>query len=637
MHGARREIIGRPGVYHDGGPTGSGKSSADIKLLADLRSSLTILPSHKQCKQAEIDMHRAGLNAAAYAEASKETCLKFDEFKAVVACGLSPSSAICPRCPHNDECEYQEAARQAKNAEHCIATQSRAEHTIETMAKGRDFLSIHDGINCLRPIYEAHDGFESVIAVADEAKRFKSLEDPDYEFFTRLAINAQYCNDLGANATADEVLQLPPWTSPSAVAQAVAWSSIGQLQREVSPSAMRQCWLATSGKLETIMVRVDHPMKPGVVTEKVVTIVGVRRVELPPDSVTLISDGHKSTNEIAHAIGRPVHSITPAGHLHRFWPTYQVPIDIGIGAKRETFIPVLERVLDLLPPHWRRIGLIANRSYTPAVFGTAVIGPFLREDLRERITKHTYYRSGQTTGMNDWHEACDVIIAFGTPRVNRVGIKNHLLQRGQHAAPSAKFEWESDWWGGLTYDGRRIVVKTSGHINREHRAAYDSVVKGEIVQAVGRARWCCENGVPSIVVSAEEFGYPMINPRILELTESQKAVLDAARAILDEGRANELSERLPIERNGGLSECAAIECHRSACANNHIEGRFDRAVATSEIADAVGLAHRYVYQILCKLEKMGFTKRKGIRGGWFFLTRLPYHSNGWRLLRKCMT
>jgi len=623
MHRARRKIIGSPGVYHDGSPTGSGKSSADIDLLAELQNSLTVLPSHRQCRQAEGDMKDAGLYAAAYIEANRDTCLNFDEFSAVADCGLSPSSAICQKCKHKDECEYQEAAKQAKNASHSIATQARAEHTIESMAKGRGFLSIHDGIACLRPVYEAREGFVGIVAAAEEARRFKSFDDSDDEFFAKLAITAEHLDKIIAEAQKTTIIPLEHTASPSVAAQPAMWKAICHCAQEVNSAAMRMCWLATSGKLEAVMVRVDRPRKKGGKVARKATIVGVRRVDLPPRAVSLISDGHRTTEEIAHVIGRPVESITPTGNLHRFWPTYQIPLDIGVGAKPEKFIPILEQVFELLPESFAGVGLIASQGHLPSILGTAKAGPTLREDLRRRIVKHSHYRSGETSGMNDWYQECQVLIAFGTPRVNPAALSTHLLRCRQYDALNIEPKWETDWWGGLTHDGRRIVVKTRGHINRDHRAAYDSMVKGELVQTIGRARWNLENGIPSIVVSAENLGYAMIDPKILKLTKSQKSVLESAGAVLSSVAAGELSERPAIEPLSDVSAIGRDESYRSALLNNHLAARSDRSVTTAALAEATGMAHRYVFQILCELEKLGFAKRNGIRGGWFFSQPTP--------------
>jgi hypothetical protein len=180
---ARLRLIGKPGVYLDTSPTGSGKSRADITVLFRVSTSLTVLPSHKQCEQAEFDMLLARLKAAAFVAADDESCCCFSEFKAVMENGLSPAAAICPSCDFKDKCLYQFAAKGAMAADHCIATQSRADHTLESLADGRDMVLIHDSANCLRPVYEARGGFDSIIAGADQARGAILLGDPCDEFF----------------------------------------------------------------------------------------------------------------------------------------------------------------------------------------------------------------------------------------------------------------------------------------------------------------------------------------------------------------------------------------------------------------------------------------------------------------------
>ncbi len=66
MAQARRDSVGKPGMYLDRSPTGAGKSYADISAAGLAGSSLTLLHVHDNCGELVAAMKAAGLDAAAY-------------------------------------------------------------------------------------------------------------------------------------------------------------------------------------------------------------------------------------------------------------------------------------------------------------------------------------------------------------------------------------------------------------------------------------------------------------------------------------------------------------------------------------------------------------------------------------------
>jgi hypothetical protein len=284
---------------------------------------------------------------------------------------------------------------------------------------------------------------------------------------------------------------------------------------------MRLVWNITSGKIKRVLIRVDQPRKDDGTTIRIVTAAGAREVELPPKSTCIIADGTTSVEEVEQLIGRPVQLVTPEGEPYRKHPIYQIPVDISKGTKPERFVPTLESVIGLLPAHYR-IGLIADKKHLPALRGTANDGPVIREGLGQRIVKSAHFRGGETSGMNCWNKECDVLIVFGEPRVNPASVKTRLFQLGYREAVSIKPTWVTDYFSAPTHDGRRLTVRTKGYLNRALRKAYNSLVKKELVQCVGRARSCCDDGIPSIVVATENLGYPVIDRKILQLTDVEK-------------------------------------------------------------------------------------------------------------------
>ena len=48
--------------------------------------------------------------------------------------------------------------------------------------------------------------------------------------------------------------------------------------------------------------------------------------------------------------------------------------------------------------------------------------------------------------------------------------------------------WDKDWWSGVTESGQRVTVRTSHYANHDWHRAYLNIVRGSLVQAVGRGR-----------------------------------------------------------------------------------------------------------------------------------------------------
>jgi hypothetical protein len=150
----RLESLGKPGVYLDRSPTGSGKSTADIEALRKAGRGLVVLETHDQCKEAETDLSDAGLDAVAYrgrfTEGEDQNCWNEEADKAEEM-GFSPATAVCVYCEFRNKCVGEgyiaqtEAARQAQVS---IATHARAIYTgLEALAKGRNYIAVHEDVH----------------------------------------------------------------------------------------------------------------------------------------------------------------------------------------------------------------------------------------------------------------------------------------------------------------------------------------------------------------------------------------------------------------------------------------------------------------------------------------------------------
>src|SRR5262249_48365292 len=124
LEGCRRRMLedrlatlGKPGLYHTGGPAGCGKTTAAVKAIAACRRqimdapwgtigerlrqlgslprSLTTTETHGQCDEL-VDLFKAeGLPAVAYPRLGLGTCARHEEATAVINRGLSFRAALC--------------------------------------------------------------------------------------------------------------------------------------------------------------------------------------------------------------------------------------------------------------------------------------------------------------------------------------------------------------------------------------------------------------------------------------------------------------------------------------------------------------------------------------------------------------
>ncbi len=195
MVSSRLDSINHPGIYCDRSPAGSGKSSADRPAVAAAESSLTVLPTHKNCAEVVNDYRHDGLDAVAYPQLKPETCVNYDEAVQAINSGLSASSALCPTCGARTKCLYREGMEEADAAAHRLATHQRACLTFSTIADGRNYIVIHeDATNLIRPTAEIATGFDQVAIVAQYAKAAAWTHNVDsMHFFERLEDRRVHC------------------------------------------------------------------------------------------------------------------------------------------------------------------------------------------------------------------------------------------------------------------------------------------------------------------------------------------------------------------------------------------------------------------------------------------------------------
>ncbi len=151
---ARRDIIGKPGMYLDRSPTGAGKSTADIAAVWRVGRALIVTPCHENGEAIVEDMLTAGIDAMKYPARSTEgKSVNCWNQRADVSerLGLSAVAAVCPSCAKRAEClqrGYLSELVAVKSAAVAIATHARAVYNgFDKLAEGRgEFISVHEDV-----------------------------------------------------------------------------------------------------------------------------------------------------------------------------------------------------------------------------------------------------------------------------------------------------------------------------------------------------------------------------------------------------------------------------------------------------------------------------------------------------------
>ncbi len=200
----RLDVLGESGTYLDRSPTGAGKSFADgevLERLGEKGRSLSLQPTHKNCRQVESEFASRGLDAAAFPPLNEETCPRVVEAVAVSKLGISFARILCPRCPFADGCLYREGYNRARKAQHAIACHKRAETQMHELAQAREYIAIHENpLATLRPTYKVDGGLEIVGLIARESVKRSSWTDKPY--YKRMSEIARQFNGYGADSRA---------------------------------------------------------------------------------------------------------------------------------------------------------------------------------------------------------------------------------------------------------------------------------------------------------------------------------------------------------------------------------------------------------------------------------------------------
>ena len=520
MSQARIDSLSQPGVYLDTSPAGAGKSYADIGAMQRVKTSLQIVPSHKNCEEVEMRCNEYEIPAVRFPKLDSETCQNFTEAENVLAVGLSVSGALCPRCEYNADCEYQYGCKDAESARHTIATHHRGALSFERLAEGRAYITIHeDSADFLRPALEIAVGLEQVAQAADEAitiavrRQFGDDPDKSEEFYFRTMYNvANNLIEILQSSPSTASLDLPPAAGMPRGAEMRLYDAIQQAGVCPNPAAVQLVKSLAAGEIEELVVRVDEPLAKRRQKQIRRSVCGIRQNHLPAKTPVWVNDATGNSDDTEAMTGRSVQDMTPAGDLERQHPVLQIPLDVTKGTKRPSVISMVRGIVMRLP--YDRIGVITHLKHVPAINGTAKSGPVLESEIRDRITRIEHFRSGESRGSNGWLEDCDCLIVVGTPRVPPAAIKSRLFKLGMPAAAARSEDWTAwgrDYWSGVTATGRRVTVQSRAYRDHDWHRAHQAIVRAELIQAAGRGRSITESGIPTVILSTEDLGLPILD------------------------------------------------------------------------------------------------------------------------------
>jgi hypothetical protein len=598
---ARLESVGVPGVNLDRSPPGAGKSFADMPAAKRAKKSLSVVRTHDNAKEVEGVYLRHHLDVARYPQLTPGndqdpmTCENFSDASEAINSGLSVSTSVCLNCRFESNCLYRLLAMTAANAAHGIATHKRAELSFPEIAKGRPYISVHeDASDLLRPTMVASKGFEVVEAVAHQSKADVWLDGGRRYYYDRLEQAAIDLRKCLIDAKETRPLEMPPPADPPRNTDQVLWASMNILDVRTDADTLRLCRAVAEGQLDELVVRVDRVHRPGGKLRICRSILGVYHSELPKNATIWLGDATASHEDVETMAGCPVVDRTPEGRLEGLHPIIQHPIDITQRTSPGVVLALLRGVFETCP-NAIRIGVICHRDHVAAISGEAKSGSAFEEHYRERVAKVEYFRSGEGRGSNAWIDECDLLVVMGTPRVPPSAIRTHLVRLGRvvvAAKPDSWTEWGRDYWSGVKPSGQRVTIHSRGYRDHFWRRAYRSIVVSELIQSIGRGRSICPNGIPTIVISAEDVGSQIAENDLHPVSESGSKVLLVMRELSAQSPTGLLSAQSP---------------------NNNI-GK--RALSLSAIVSAVRIPKRRTIKVLHKLHNAGLVSHVGQRGGW---------------------
>lgn len=505
--------------YFDGSPPGTGKTHAGIELTAGRASSLTVAPSHDQGAEIVKRLRKVGVwDVAKFPRLSTEavgdepaTCGNPELLEQALMFGLPPSSTVCLECEQKDSCIYQIEMKKAEKAKHQVATHSRAENSLRTLAEEKELVLIQeDAINAMASkIHVDTPQFDRVAELMLACYHDTTTFETELAWFfdrahsNAMAILEQIATGEGPVSLGSEV------PAPPNLFKRI-YQNVKVMESPPNPESLRCVLAMTAGELRSLNVHTTENTEG----RSRLVVTAVRRNQVPENTTVLFGDATATPEHFQIIAGsKAIIDITPRGEILPQHPIRQVPLDVLQTSKPQRVLAILRAAMLLLPSA-KRIGVITHQCHR------RLIGR-LDDCLRTRIVRVSHFWSTDSRGSDTWPDTCDAIIVLGTPRAGVGRTKARMIQLGLGNAMHHPGRWtgrskrnepgtessrrEYGWyWSGLTESGQVRVIRTNSYCDHRWRMAFASETRAELIQAVGRARSLNDEGIPCVVVSTEK-------------------------------------------------------------------------------------------------------------------------------------
>lgn len=592
---ARMDSVKQPGnIFFDGSTTGAGKSYADIEVMKFVKASATILPTHAACDDSVKDFAKLGIVAAAHPSLER-TCQLWGtrddpgEAQKVQNAGLSVPKTLCCRCPHAKSCEYQRLRQQATDAKHVIATHMRSSLSQWQPATNKEIVFVHeDPYDLLRPIIRVagsptEDGhaqavsLRQVVAIADQARREAKVRDWDVaDCLTHLIDSTNELitflehppKSVFSNAMA--LPMIAPRSCPDTLDH-LLYRGMTSLKLFPPQNSVRLAIGHAFGQFEHLVLVKDEPRTEKGQPMPLLSIVGVRRVEPPTDSVVWLENAHGNPKMLERLIGRPVINHTPKGQLAHQVPPIHFAQDVTTTTSANNVRALVRGVLSRFPQS-HKVGIITLQKKRPALDG-------LESFWKKRIRRVEHFRSGKDRASNSWL-ACDLIVILGTPRVPPSATRSKLIQLGQIIEAAEDGRWRDKAWHQASLDGKDVILRGYGYAHPAWDEAHQLLVREQLLQAVGRGRSVTDKAVQVVVLSNEPLNLAISEEDIIPMRDSNATTLQAVQDIVLKSANSEVT------------------------------------VSVSEVAQQRKLSIRQIRRHFRCLEKAGLIKEAGSKHRW---------------------
>lgn len=577
--------------------------------------ALLLYPTHANCDEVCLKFQETYIDAKTYAprltkstKHHRQNCWN-EEADAAEKIGLPVATTVCLGCKERKRCEaggYLGNLAEARAATVAIATHTRAEMTsLQDLVEHRQYVSIHeDPLRLLRPSFQIsyHD-----LEQAQKVLNFTLNHPYQLDWFADHEVrdeNGEWVTDTQRKERREKIYDAccmlaelvdQLLLSMQQAERTVRWSS--GIVFKIPPGLTRtlfycsnaskadfhdQPWrfllAAAERRLETITI-VDpiRPAGPRTPEELAKRVAYGHAFNPPPDhAVVWFNDATLTREDLENVLRRPVTDLTPDGKVRRQKKAVQIPRDITRQTSHRIFVNLVQGIL-ADRPQFQRVGLITHRPLLSAL-------EQLESAFRNRIVRHSYFGSGEDRSSNTWQQECDLMLIVGTPRVPTIEVIQQLLQTRQDDAARQIPEWGPVRWDGRTESGQAIRVNGRGYYDPIWRQAHQSLVRANLVQAIGRGRGILESGCEVVVVTTEECGLPISDAACVPLNEHEAALLA------------QINQR-------------TMDFSISSIKENSI-------VQTDELSRAVNLSLVRTRELLRSLERRGLIRKIGARGGW---------------------